>query len=85
MRPTAASVACRDVRHGLWEYIDGALDAARAAGIRVHLERCAPCRARLDEAQALLRTVARTRHADRAPDALRERIDALLREHGLLE
>jgi mycothiol system anti-sigma-R factor len=83
MRPSAASVTCRDVSESLWEYIDGALDTTRAAAIRAHLRGCRGCRARHDGAAAVLRSVARTRGSDPAPDHLRERIDALLREHGL--
>ncbi|MBM3906496.1 MAG: zf-HC2 domain-containing protein [Gemmatimonadetes bacterium] len=83
MRPSAASVTCRDVPESLWEYIDGALHAPRASAMRAHLRGCRRCRARHDEAVAVLRAAARTRGSDPAPDHLRERIDALLREHGL--
>lgn len=83
MRPSATSVRCADVPRSLWEYIDGAFDPARSAAIQAHLTGCARCRARHDEALAVLRAVARTRGHDSAPDHLRERIDALLREHGL--
>lgn len=82
MHPSATAVTCRDIPGALWEYIDGALDAARASAIRTHLANCAPCGARYDEARRLLQTVSRAGQEASAPDSLRERVDALLREHG---
>ena len=84
MRRTATSIRCRDVGERLWEYLDGALERPHAAAIRTHITECVSCRDRHDEARALLRAVARTQGTHPAPDALRERIDALLRERGLL-
>jgi mycothiol system anti-sigma-R factor len=82
MRPAAASIRCRDAADLLWEYIDGALDAERAAVIRGHLHACTSCRERHDGARTLLLRIGRAHVRERAPDTLRERIDALLRERG---
>jgi mycothiol system anti-sigma-R factor len=84
MRPTAATLGCRDVADVLWEYLDDELGAERAAAVRAHLNACPPCRIRSGYAQSFLRAVEGVEGTDRAPDVLRERIDALLRERGLL-
>ncbi|MBI2407933.1 MAG: zf-HC2 domain-containing protein [Gemmatimonadetes bacterium] len=83
MRPTAATLGCGDVANVLWEYLDGELDVELAAEVRAHLNACPPCRTRIGSAQAFLRAVEGVEGVDRAPDALRERIDALLRERDL--
>ena len=80
----SASMPCRDVARSLWEYLDGALAPERAAVVTAHIEGCALCRRRQEEARAFLRAIASTQGTDTAPDALRERIDALLRGRGYL-
>jgi anti-sigma factor (TIGR02949 family) len=66
----------------MWEFLDGALPARRATLVRVHLAACTSCRDRHEAARALLGAVARVQRSDPAPDNLRERVDALLRERG---
>lgn len=84
MRPTAATLGCGDVANLLWEYLDVALSAEQSAAVRAHLSACPACRTRSGNARTFLRAVERVEGVDRAPDALRERIDALLRERDLL-
>jgi mycothiol system anti-sigma-R factor len=78
-------VSCRDVAASIWELLDGALHARRAAAVRAHLAACTSCRDRHEAARALLGAVARVQRSDPAPDRLRERVDALLRERGHLQ
>lgn len=79
----AEAVSCTEVRALLWEYLDGELAPERAAGVRRHVAACPPCRARHEGARSFLRAVLGTWHSDAAPAALRERVAASLRDHGL--
>jgi mycothiol system anti-sigma-R factor len=78
-------LSCGDVAASIWEFLDGALPARRAAAVRAHLAACTSCRDRHEAARALLGTVARVQRSDPAPDSLRERVDALLRERGHIQ
>jgi len=78
-------VPCREVAASLWEFLDGELHTRRAAAVRAHLAACRSCRDRHEAARALLGTVARVQRSDPAPDSLRERVDALLRERGHIQ
>src|SRR5512142_2372042 len=84
VRTDAPLASCREIRASTWEYLDGALPPSRIAAVRAHLAACASCRDRHEAAHALLGAVARVRQSDPAPDHLRERVDALLRERGHL-
>lgn len=83
MRPTAATLGCRDVVRAMWEYLDGELDARTTLALKVHLDGCHRCRERHDTMRAFLGAVERVKDADCASGALRERVDRLLRERGL--
>jgi len=77
-------VPCREVAASLWEFLDGELQARRAAAVRAHLAVCPSCRARQAAARELLGAVARVQRSDSAPDSLRKRVAALPRERGHL-
>jgi mycothiol system anti-sigma-R factor len=83
MRPTAATLSCRDVLQAMWEYLDGELDGRTTVAMTAHLGGCRRCRDRHDAMRAFLGAVERVKDADSASDALRERVDRLLRERGL--
>lgn len=83
MRPTVAALSCRDVVRMMWEYLDVELDAPTTAGVAAHLDGCRRCRNRHDAMRAFLGAVEKVKDADCASDALRERVDWLLRERGL--
>jgi anti-sigma factor RsiW len=70
--------ACPDkllLVHGL---ADGELDAANALAVEAHLKTCADCRAELAQIEAMRELLRDDALAHRAPQALRNRIDAAL-------
>jgi mycothiol system anti-sigma-R factor len=83
MRPSAATLGCRDVMQAMWEYLDGELDARTVLAMQEHLEACRRCRERHDSMRAFLGAVEKVKDSEPASDALRERVDRLLRERGL--
>lgn len=83
MRPTAATLSCRDALQAMWEYLDGELEGRATLAMKSHLDTCYGCRARHDAMRAFLGAVERVKDADSASDALRERVDRLLRDRGL--
>lgn len=62
--------------HGL---VDGELDAANTLVIETHLKTCSDCRAELERIEGVREILASAELADRTPDALRSRIDAMLK------
>lgn len=77
-------MGCDDVRARLWEFLDGELEPNVTVTLRAHLAACPACLAQHDAGLAFLGIVAASeRSEDRAPAALRERVNALLRERGL--
>lgn len=61
--------------HGL---VDGELDAANAVAIEAHLKSCGDCRAELERIEALRDLLAANDLTHRAPDRLRDGIEAML-------
>lgn len=61
----------RSVLHG---YLDGELDAVRAAEFERHLEACHECMAELEAQEALRSKIARGNLYERAPESLRQRV-----------
>lgn len=80
---TSVAVSCRDTVERMWEYLDGELEPGLSVSIRHHVQRCRRCQAHHDAAVAFLAKVARVGVTDPATQALRDRVDALLRERGL--
>lgn len=83
MQPTAATLSCRDALQAMWEYLDGELEGRTTVAMKAHLDGCRSCRDRHEAMRAFLGAVERVKDADGASDALRERVDRLLRERGL--
>lgn len=83
LRPTAATLNCRDAVHAMWEYLDGELDGRTTVAMKSHLDACRLCRERHDTMRAFLGAVEKVKDTDCASGALRERVDRLLRERGL--
>ena len=83
MRPTAATLSCRDAVHAMWEYLDGELEGRATVAMKAHLDACRRCRERHETLSAFLGAVEKVKDADCASGALRERVDRLLRERGL--
>jgi len=71
-------VACELSRTVLHGYIDGELDAARAAEFERHLASCRDCTAALDAQEALRSFISRAKLRERAPASLLQRINAEL-------
>lgn len=83
MRPTAATLSCRDAVQALWEYLDGELEGRDTVAMHAHLDTCRRCRVRHDTMRAFLAAVEKAKDADCASRTLRERVARLLRERGL--
>ncbi len=79
-------VDCRAAIDQLYHYLDGELTEQRRRKIAEHLEYCGPC-AGAAGFEAELRQVIADRCRDRVPDALREKVAALIeeerRQHGM--
>lgn len=69
-------MACELSRTVLHGYLDGELDAARAAEFERHLESCRDCTAALDAQEALRSAISRGGLYARAPGSLLQRINA---------
>ncbi|MGH9079889.1 MAG: mycothiol system anti-sigma-R factor [Acidimicrobiales bacterium] len=78
---TRAGVDCGSAIDELYHYLDGELTDDRRRQISEHLDFCAPCADALGF-EAELRQVIADRCKDRVPDALRERIAALIEAEG---
>lgn len=72
--------ACPDKEMLLHGLLDGELDAANAAAFEGHLKTCAGCAEEFRALQGLRGRVAAPGVAYRAPDALRQRIEAMAAE-----
>src|SRR5271167_2424788 len=60
-------------------YLDGELDAVRAAEFERHLEQCPECVAVLDSQESLRSSLQRAQLYEKAPDQLRQKVLASLR------
>jgi len=82
--PSLHDLSCEEVAKAVWTYLDGEIDAERAAYIRAHLETCAHCRDLYTFEGAFLRAVSRL--LDEPVDdtaSLRSRIISALADAGL--
>jgi len=66
----------------LWEYLDGELPGHMTVSMHAHLAACRRCRAQRDARAALTSAVAWAARGDLAPDTLRARVRAMLRDRG---
>jgi anti-sigma factor RsiW len=69
---------CADFAARIDDLLDGALDADQCAAIERHLAECPDCGAVHRDLQHLARLCRQT-HRPRMPEAVRERIESLLR------
>jgi anti-sigma factor RsiW len=58
MRETPGPIACRQLREGLTDYLDGALPPARRQGFDAHLDACPSCRELVEDTRLTLRHLA---------------------------
>ncbi|HKW57717.1 MAG TPA: anti-sigma factor [Candidatus Acidoferrum sp.] len=67
-------MSCESSATLLHAYVDGELDASRAAEFERHLEACRECTEALDAAEALRSTLRRTQLYESAPPSLRAKV-----------
>jgi len=72
-------VSCDLPRTTIHGYLDGELDAVRAAEFERHLEQCPECVAVLDSQESLRSSLQRAQLYEKAPDQLRQKVLASLR------
>ncbi|MBX6333458.1 MAG: mycothiol system anti-sigma-R factor [Gemmatimonadaceae bacterium] len=73
---------CLDVVRQLWDYLDGELTDDRMEAIRAHLAACRNCYPHYDFERAFLDAVAATRREQPAPNMVRRKVMAKLRQAG---
>jgi mycothiol system anti-sigma-R factor len=71
---------CRECVEQLNPYLDRELNEGEIRQVYVHLEHCPPCGKFFHFEAGVKRLVRRCCQAERAPDALRERLGQALRE-----
>lgn len=76
MRPTVSM--CPEAEGRLYDYLDGELSAAEEEAVRRHLWRCEECARRFRCEEELLATLRQACRANRAPEALRQRLEGLI-------
>ena len=67
-------MTCDTMKTVLHGYLDGELDAARAAEFEAHLEGCPQCLAELESQETLRTSIRNAGLFERAPSALRQRV-----------
>ena len=75
-------VNCVTALRQLWDYLDGELTSERLEAIRKHIEICSRCFPSYDFEKMFLEAISATRPECRAPERLRDKIEAALREAG---
>ena len=71
---------CHEVLADVYLYLDEECDGVSTAKIKQHLHECGPCLAEFGIEQEVKALVARCCGTERAPDALRQRLKATLRD-----
>jgi mycothiol system anti-sigma-R factor len=71
-------VSCEQTQTVLHGYLDGELDAARAAEFERHLETCSECQAALEAQEKLRSAIQREQLYEQAPVSLRRKVSASL-------
>jgi mycothiol system anti-sigma-R factor len=71
---------CAEVLGQVYVYLDGEIDSASMAEIRHHLDECSPCLRQYGLEQEVKALIARACGCEHAPDAMRDRLLARLRE-----
>ncbi len=73
-------MGCEEALDRLFEYLDGELDPGEAARVEEHLEICKRCYPRAAFERSFLDALERARERRSAPEELKERVLAALRE-----
>jgi mycothiol system anti-sigma-R factor len=73
---------CTETQREIETFLDGEVDTVLRARIELHLAECGPCTGKAEFRQHLKELVRDRCHESQVPDALAERIRALLREPG---
>jgi mycothiol system anti-sigma-R factor len=71
---------CSEVLEQVYVYLDGEIDPDECEKIREHLDECGPCLRQYGLDQAVKALVARTCGCDLAPEQLRGKVLARIRE-----
>jgi len=71
---------CHEVLEDVYLYLDEQCDGVSTAKIKQHLNECGPCLEEYGIEQEVRALVARCCRSERAPDSLRERLRATLRQ-----
>ncbi|HXR41430.1 MAG TPA: mycothiol system anti-sigma-R factor [Acidothermaceae bacterium] len=71
---------CSEVLEQVYVYLDGEIGPDECDKIREHLDECGPCLRQYGLDQAVKALVARSCGCDLAPDALRDKVLARIRE-----
>jgi mycothiol system anti-sigma-R factor len=74
------AIPCSDVIEAVYVYLDGELEPDDSASIRAHLDDCGPCLRQYGLDKLVKSLVARSCGSDQAPDELRLKVMARLRE-----
>jgi len=75
---------CRHVVQRLWDYLDGALDAAELAAIDAHLADCERCPPHFAFERSFLSALRTARREHDAPEALRAHVATALVAAGFV-
>ncbi|HUF26507.1 MAG TPA: zf-HC2 domain-containing protein [Gemmatimonadaceae bacterium] len=75
-------VDCVSALKELWDFLDGELTPDRLEAIRQHIDICSSCFPHYDFEKTFLEAIAATRPGCSAPDRLKARVEAALREAG---
>ncbi len=75
---------CLDVVRQLWDFLDGELTDEKMDAIRAHLSACRDCYPHYDFERTFLDALAATRREQPAPNMVRRKVLAKLRQAGFL-
>jgi mycothiol system anti-sigma-R factor len=71
---------CTEVIESVWVYLDGEIDEAQCAQIKLHLDECSPCLQQFGIEEEVKALVHRSCGSDHAPSDLKDRIRVKLTE-----
>ena len=75
-------IDCGSALRELWDFLDGEMTPERIEAMRRHVERCSRCFPHYDFEKAFLDALSTTRPDCRAPESLRCKLEAALKEAG---
>ena len=80
--PAAPPVDCLTALRELWDFLDGELTPERIEAIRGHIRICARCFPHYEFEKTFLEAIAATKPDCSAPDRLKSRVAAALKDAG---